>query len=430
MNAPRHEIIHSMLRRLIGWDYRQRAIYQITVTLADRASQALGRLEVKGNGGGWVSVEVVRGMGLEPDEVVARVTPSEIGEIVLRCWAEIPRQWPGVSLIGAQLMPDHFHGIVFVERPQTKTLGNIIGSFKSKSSSRAGEVFAARGEARHGPGGGEARLVAGGGDEARAGVGGGCCSKPRAASLWSPGYQDTILFRDGQLANMKHYLVDNPRRLAVKRLFPELFRVVREWAVPLTLPGGVAGVGRFAAIGNRFLLERPLEQVQVSRRDFSYRREPKPGGGLKIARDAAGEPLTAFSSPLYAEKKELLFAAAKHGAVLISPCVSDGERQIAHEALAAGFPLVTLHNKGFAKLQKPSGRHFDACGEGRLLMLAPAAWPYQPGEKPMTRFDATAMNRLCQWLAGEGAAEINYHGMQPANVDELACAAARVERRS
>ena len=44
----------------------------------------------------------------------------------------------------------------------------------------------------------------------------------------------------------------------------------------------------------------------------------------------------------------------------------------------------------------------------------------------MTRFDATAMNRLCQWIAGDGAAEINYRGLTPANVDELARAAAKV----
>ncbi len=202
-------------------------------------------------------------MGLTPDEVVALLVPSELGEIALRCWAEIPLQWPGVSLIGAQPMPDHFHGIIFIERPQAKTLGNIIGSFKSKSSSRAGEYLArnlaknlaARGEAQHG---GEVQY-AGGGCEA---LGAGCRVKPRAASFWSPGYQDTILFRDGQLANMKHYLADNPRRLAIKRLFPALFRVVNEWAVPLALPGGAQGGGYFTAIGNRFLLERPLPQVE------------------------------------------------------------------------------------------------------------------------------------------------------------------------
>ena len=188
----------------------------------------------------------------------------------------------------------------------------------------------------------------------------------------------------------------------------------------LSQPPRAQARGYFSALGNRFLLGRPLAQVQVSRRFFGYKRIAKPGGGLKIAKDAAGEPIVEFSTPDFEKRREELFAAAKRGAVLLSPCVSDGERQIAREALAAGLPLITMANKGFSPLQKPSGRYFDACADGKLLMLAPAAWPYQPGEKPMTRFDATAMNRLCQWIAGEGAAEINYHGMKPENVDALA----------
>ena len=42
--------------------------------------------------------------------------------------------------------------------------------------------------------------------------------------------------------------------------------------------------------------------------------------------------------------------------------------------------------------------------------------------------DATAMNRLCQWLAGDGAATIDYHGMAPADIDRLALAAAGADR--
>ena len=109
--------------------------------------------------------------------------------------------------------------------------------------------------------------------------------------------------------------------------------------------------------------------------------------------------------------------------MVLSPCISDGERQIAREALRRGLPLVALRNMGFAPLQKPAGRLFDACAEGRLLLLAPAAWPHCTQEKPMTRFDATALNRICQWLAGEDAAEIDYRGMVPKDVDALARAA-------
>ncbi len=43
--AIREEIKPSMLRRCNGRDYSQPCIYQITLALADRRSEALGRLE-------------------------------------------------------------------------------------------------------------------------------------------------------------------------------------------------------------------------------------------------------------------------------------------------------------------------------------------------------------------------------------------------
>jgi len=422
--ALRRETIHSMLRRLDGWDYRQRAIYQITVTLEDRASGSLGRLEVKGPAG-WVSVGEVKGLGLKPEEIEARVVASELGEAALAALAEMPRRYPQVEILAVRLMPDHVHFVAFVKASLDRPFGALVRGFKAGAAKRWKELGGnspENGRARDSsPENGRAR-------DSSPENGRSVPARSRAGvPSWAEGFQDTILFHAGQLNNMFRYLDDNPRRRAVKALFPDLFRVVGELALPLRLSPRATARGRFSALGNRFLLERPLAQVQVSRSDFGYKREPKPGGGLKIVRDEKGEPVVDFASPLYAEKKTSLLAAAKHGAVLISPCVSDGERQIAREALAACLPLVTLHNKGFSKLQKPSGRYFDACAAGRLLMLAPAAWPYQPGEKAMTRVDATAMNRLCQWLVGEDAAEINYHGMKPENIDALARAAAKAE---
>ena len=152
----------------------------------------------------------------------------------------------------------------------------------------------------------------------------------------------------------------------------------------------------------------------------------KPGGGLKIARDEAGRPIVELKTPEFGEKLKMLLSMAEQGAVLISPCISDGEREIARHAMEANAKLITLSNKGFSPLFKPSGRAFDSASEGRLLMLAPAGWPYCPGEKKMTRFDACALNRIAQLMAGDGAAEINYHGMRPANIDALVKAACLV----
>ena len=376
------EIKHRMTRRLNDWDYGQRAIYMITVTLKDWRGEPLGKLARDGAArGGW------------------RIEPTPFGEAVLEALAEMPRRYPQVQILERQLMPEHFHFIVFVKEPLPKPLGALIRGFKAGAAKRW-KSLAENGESLNG---------------AALGV-----VPPRSCGgfpAWADGFQDTILFRDGQLKAMIEYVRANPRRLAEKRANPELFRRVTRLETPLD---GGRLVGRFEAIGNRHLLERPLHQVQCSRRFCAYRRIAKTGAGLKIARDAAGEPIIERESPEYRERLAATLAAAAHGAVVISPCISDGERQIAREALKRRLPLVTLQNKGFAKLQKPGGRYFDACAEGRLLMMAPAAWSYTPQEKTMTRLDATAMNRICQWLAGENAAEINYHGMTPANIDRLA----------
>ena len=371
MPEARRETIHRMTRRCDGWDYRQRAIYQVTLVQADRARSLLGRL-------------VIDDPKAPPEAVTARVEPSELGVAILAHWKRLGDFTPEIKPLFCQLMPDHLHAILEVTRPMVKPLGNAIGGFKTGCERIYREL--ALSAQNRAVGGGRACLV----PEARA------SGTPR---LWAPGFQDSILFRAGQLDAMFNYLRDNPRRLAVKRLFPDLFRAVAALRRPLPSLGVV---GAFAALGNRFLLDRPLVQVQVSRRDFAYRREPKAGGGLKIARDAVGEPLVAQESAAFTAKAEALLARARQGAVLLSPCVSEGEREIARRAFAESLPLVVLRNKGFAPLEKPGGRHFDACAAGRLLMLAPAAWPHVLGEKPMTRRDALALNRLAQALAEGG----------------------------
>ena len=400
MSEARRETVHRMTRRCDGWDYRQRAIYQVTLVQADRARPLLGRL-------------VIDDPKAPPEAVTARVEPSELGVAILAHWKRLGVFTPEIKPLFCQLMPDHLHAILEVTRPMAKPLGNAIGGFKTGCEkiyrelalSAQDKAPSAQDKAPSAKRKLNGAWAAGGGlaccepeapcsvPEARAS---GVSGAPR---LWAAGFQDSILFRAGQLDAMFNYLRDNPRRLAVKRLFPDLFRAVAALRRPLPSLGVV---GAFAALGNRFLLDRPLVQVQVSRRDFSYRREPKAGGGFKIARDAAGEPLVAQESAAFTAKAEALLARARQGAALLSPCVSEGEREIARRAFAEGLPLVVLRNKGFAPLEKPGGRHFDACAAGRLLMLAPAAWPHVPGEKPMTRRDALALNRLAQALAEGG----------------------------
>lgn len=404
----RRETKPSMLRRCLGWDYRQPGIYQITLVLADRRSQALGRLVIPGasapgtgQSGPCSVLEAAASRNNSVLEAAASsfIALSPAGEAVMREWRNIAAFHPEAKPLFMQVMPDHVHFILQITRPLAKPLGNLVGGFKAGSSKAA-------------------------------------IGRP---GLWAEGFQDTILFHEGQLDSMFRYLRDNPRRLAVKRLLPDLFKVRRNLAIPLfpsrPVPGAEApacsvlgaeapGLGFFSAVGNHFLLDAPVRlQVQCSRSIFSYRRAAKAGGGRKIERDAHGAPVAAFSAPEFEEKRDSLLAAARHGAVLVSPCISDGEREIARLAFAAGAKVVALKNMGFPPLSKPQGRLFDLTADGRLLLLAPAAWPYQTAEKPMTRLDACVLNRIAQLLACPGAAEISYKGMKPNDIDRLVVAA-------
>ena len=411
MALPKSEIKHRMTRRLNGWDYCQRAIYMITVTLADRRREWLGRLILANNGeaqrhatdsasrnnGDGASHQACEAQrhatdGASRNTVAAhscaakaKIRPTAFGIAALEALAEMPRLYPQVEIIESQLMPEHMHFVIFVREPLNKPLSALIRGFKAGATRRWRSAVAAHS----------------------------CAAIP----AWAEGFNDAILFRDGQLRAMIDYVRDNPRRLAEKRANPALFSRVAQLELPLD---GGRITGRFEALGNRHLLSRPLVQVQCSRRHFAYRRIAKPGGGFKIAKDASGEPIIERISREYEERLESALAAAEHGAVVLSPCISDGEKQIAREALKRKIPLVALRNMGFSKCEKPTGRHFEACAQGRLLLLAPEAWPYSTEAKAMTRFDATALNRIAQWLAGEDAAEINYHGMKPCNIDKLA----------
>lgn len=253
-------------------------------------------------------------------------------------------------------MPDHFHGVLFVKerlpltRPdkpegpanRRKQLGDVIGGFKAGCTIAWRQLRENSALSDRGRDGSASAAIA---DDA-----------PR----WADGFVDTILFRQGQLDKMAAYVRDNPRRLAVKREHPELFKVTRELALE--------GVGRFSAIGNHFLLSCPVfHQIQVSRRFFAYARDDR-GHLLK-------DVPPAVATPEFHAKLEAALAAAKRGAVLVSSCISQGEREIARQAFAAGYRVVTLANKGFSPLYKPGGKLFESCAAGNLLMLALSPGP-------------------------------------------------------
>jgi len=411
-DAIMRDVIHRMGRRCFRWDYCGKGTYMVTMTLADRSMPLFGRL-------------------VGESAETAAIELSELGRAVDSHLRRISKFTPEMELLGAQLMPEHLHAVLRVKKRMAKPLGIALRGFKGGAS----QLFW-RGQ----PPEKTRTLQRERTDGERA------CASSRKP-LFAKGYVDNILSDERAVESALRYLADNPRRLWEKRAHPELFKVLREVRVklaigmasvsgrpdrqlgdgsPSTTPSVSAGApavptaGFFAAIGNLALLDEPnIFQVQCSRSFFEYRRAAD-GSLLK-------SDLPTVEKREFIEKRDGFLEAAEHGAVLLSPCISHGEKEIARLAFDKGLKVITLANKGFNPLYKPGGRLFDQCADGNLLMLAPVAWPYVPGEKKMTRIDACILNRIAQWLSGPGAVEIKYRGMEPRQVDRLALAALKAE---
>ena len=103
------EKVPSMLRRRIGHDYKGRCIYLVTMTV-DGRRPLLGRLV------GDADAPV--GSSDAP-----RVELTELGQRVRERWLATHEHYPEMRVLATMVMPDHLHGILFVEQGGVRILG-------------------------------------------------------------------------------------------------------------------------------------------------------------------------------------------------------------------------------------------------------------------------------------------------------------------
>lgn len=250
--------------------------------------------------------------------------PTELGRAIEDEIRSIPLFHPEIRLYDFVIMPDHVHIILFVERQLERPLGMTLSGFVGACNS--------------------------------------CYSEDTLEKLFTHGFHDRIINRPGQLDMCRKYVMDNPRRLAMKRANPDLFRRYNHLVIE----------GReFAAYGNIFLLrDFDRQQVVVHRSDT-----------VEIRRS----------------NEHRWMASAANGGVLVSPFISPAEKMIRDRALDFGCRLIILRNEGFEERFKPQGREFDLCADGRLLLLAP--WPDRLRRSALSRAEALELNELAAKIA-------------------------------
>jgi hypothetical protein len=244
-------------------------------------------------------------------------------------------------------MPDHFHGILYVKEklPTEWHLGRIISGWKGACSRAYTRDV------------NESELTLLQGNVLEDGV----------LTLFEKGYNDRPLVSKGQLQGWIQYLRDNPRRLWLKKHQPDMLRKVYEFEA------GAKG-RRFTAVGNTFFVTYP-EIAQV-----------------RCHRNLSEEEI----------QKEVAhyLGLARSGVILVSPFISPAEKAVYEACYREKLRMIRIVSRALdGKFMYPSGRDFDGCVAGFLLVLA----PYMAGDehtaaKRISRSQCLDMNDLAAEL--------------------------------
>lgn len=195
------------------------------------------------------------------------------------------------------------------------------------------------------------------------------CNKLCAqARMFEPGYHDRILRQNDQLRIMINYVKHNPRKRLIRDNCREYF----------SQPKIIEIEGKdYLIYGNFFLLKEPYLSTVI----FSSK----------------------YSS-LEMERMNRQWEECFRGeGVLISPFIHPVEKQVAKQGYEEGAKYILITRDEIGERYKPSGKAFDLCAEGRLLVIS----TYRPGQpEHLTRAESLNMNKLA--LAIERGAGCGY----------------------
>ena len=165
---------------------------------------------------------------------------------------------------------------------------------------------------------------------------------------------------------MIRYVQMNPQRLATKRIYPELFRVQE----------GIEIAGRtYSGVGNVALLQ-------------AERYAP-----VHVRRTMIDEAMHGDNTRLRNYMNSCVLAA-RQGTVMVSPFISDKEKEVMVVLLAEEHPIIYIADNGFGDYYKPSDGLFDSVAAGRVLILSP--WEYDPSKRHVSRAECVAMNQMAE----------------------------------
>lgn len=320
----RGELLSSAHRPHKTWkDYKSSGIYLITIVTHER-KRVFGELNMD-----------IKEPGVEL---------TKLGQYMEEAWLQTfeiqNARGRHIRSLGYQVMPDHFHGILQVERPMDVNMGTIIRDFKAVCTKKYRELYPPRLADEI-----DREYLIRSSRRQREEY----YAEHGIEPLFDDNYDDTICYRKGQLENIINYVQDNPRRAIMRALYPDLFQRRQH----ITIDGQ-----DFAAYGNLFLLKRPWKEqvfchrwlMKEGQRDYNTRYE---------------------MTDAFQQERAAWIQADKDGAVLVTPGISKGEQQLVKDCIEQALPLIHLQKEPIREGWNPEKRRHQLCEMGQLLILSP-----------------------------------------------------------
>ena len=408
----KNPIQHQMTRRAVAHDYTRPGLYHITMHVAEHLGQPLGA--VVG------SLEAPDGSADAPHTALTRVGQMVEHELL----TAIHQHYPMVAIQDYVIMPEHLHFLMVVtdrlvsKNGTVRSVGDVIAGFKKGCNKRYWEIT----------GNSDGQTAAHTVPSAEGSVPSGLPAGYKVPSwdtsgrqpLFAPGYCDVMPVDAAQLETQRAYIKGNPRsrllRMSKRAQLTVQHGTITTALTPSTLhgylqrecPPSLATGEALAAIEGRLLTIAGDKTAGHSGAGSVA------GGSVAskrfVACDTFGNralltehrclPVVCHrkDGDRFSEQKQRCLEEAAHGAVLVGTRIAHKEREIMDEAVNHGFPVITLHDNGFADRYHPSADRLDLCAADRLLIVSPWQYQYRGKNEQITVLFCKAMNCVAQAL--------------------------------
>ena len=328
-----------------GSAWKGAGLYHITLTIPSR-EPLLGELVIPEN-----------------DPKRAYVKYSDLGRAVLEYQQANAEHYPEIQVLHYCLMPDHLHVVWYVRKAMPRGIQSAVRGFW-QGSKKAGRAYSYLSSLNPESDSGENKKIHEIAELLRGQIPDVQYAALRPIFTEMPNI--TPMGHRDQLPATNQYIDMNPQRLATKRLKPGFFRVQENIEI--------AG-RKYSGVGNTKLLNK-----------FRFAPVHVHHELLNLAAGGNDQPLRDYMNGCV--------IAARQGAVMVSPFISEKEKEVLIVLLAEDHDIILLTDNGFRDYYKPSDGLFDSVEAGHVLILSP--WPHDPKKKRVSRDECVAMNGMAE----------------------------------